>query len=204
MSLIKERKFNKTIGFFGLLMLGTGATLGAGVFSILGNATIIAGPSVVIAFAINFFLAIIIALHYAEMSALSPVEGGGYSFIEEAFGSSAYYVGWLIWMGNMAYASFCALVFSLYVTSGTTISAMPVAIATLTIFAAINLIGISSVIEVEKLLAVVRFGILIIFIRSIQSCKRFPKWSDGFDTRNQSCVSLLYRFRDHNNHISRG
>lgn len=164
MSLIKEREFNKTIGFFGLVMLGVGATIGAGIFVLLGEAAVITGPSVVLAFVVNFILAIIIAMHYGEMAALSPVEGGGYSFIESAFGSSAYYVGWLIWMGNIAYASFCSIAFSLYVTNGTGIPAMPIAIITLAIFTVINFSGIKSVIEIEKLLTVILIIIFAVFI----------------------------------------
>ncbi len=163
MVLIKEREFNKTIGFFGLLMLGVGATVGAGIFVLLGEATVLTGPSVVIAFVINFIIAIVIATHYAEMASLSPVEGGGYSFIEEAFGSSAYYIGWLIWLGNIAYAGFCSVAFALYVTNGTSISPFLVAIATLAIFSVVNLTGIRSVIEIEKLLTVVLIVIFCVF-----------------------------------------
>lgn len=163
MVLIKEREFNKSIGFFGLMMLGIGATIGAGIFVLLGEATVITGPSVVLAFILNFILAIIIAMHYAEMAALSPVEGGGYSFIESAFGSSAYYVGWLIWMGNIAYASFCSFAFALYVTSGTAIPPLPIAMLTLGAFSVVNLVGIKSVVEIEKLLTIVLIGIFIVF-----------------------------------------
>lgn len=164
MSLIKEREFNQSIGLFGLVALGVGATVGAGIFVLLGEATVLTGASVVLAFALNFFLALIIAFHYAEMAALSPVEGGGYSFIEEAFGPPAYFVGWLIWLGNIAYSSFCSLAFSLYVTSGTSIPAIPVAIVTLTVFSIVNLSGVSSVVSVEKFLTVLLVGIFAFFI----------------------------------------
>jgi amino acid transporter len=163
MVLIKEREFNKQIGFFGLLMLGVGATIGAGIFVLLGEATALTGPSVVFAFVINFVIAIVIAVHYAEMAALSPVQGGGYSFIESAFGSSAYYVGWLIWFGNVAYAAFCSIAFALYVTSGTAINPIFVAILTLSAFTALNLTGVKSVIEIEKLLTVVLIGTFLVF-----------------------------------------
>ncbi|TFG13321.1 amino acid permease [Candidatus Thorarchaeota archaeon] len=164
MSVIEEKVFNRDIGVFGLTMLGVGATIGAGVFVLLGDATAITGPSVIIAFIFNFFLALAIAMHYGEMAAMFPVEGGGFSFVEEAFGGSAYYVGWLIWMGNMAYASFSASAFALYMTSGTIIPALPVAVITFLIFTAVNFSGITRVVKVEKLVTALLIGMLVIFI----------------------------------------
>ncbi len=164
MSVIQEKEFHRNVGLLGLTMLGVGATMGAGVFVLLGDATAITGPSVILAFIFNFILAVAIAMHYGEMAAMYPVEGGGFCFVEEAFGSSAYYVGWLIWMGNMAYASFSAAAFSLYITSGTTVPALPVAVITFLIFAAINFSGVTKVIEAEKIITAALIIMFIIFI----------------------------------------
>ncbi len=164
MALIKDREFNQSISLFGLIMLGVGATIGAGIFVLLGEATVMTGPSVVLAFLINFVIAIIIAFHYAEMASLSPIDGGGYSFIEEAFGNSAYFIGWLVWLGNIAYASFCAIAFAIYASVWTGLPIIPLAVATLISFALINLTGVKSVVNVEKALTLALLILFIIFI----------------------------------------
>ena len=96
MKVIAEREFKNKLSLFDAIMLGIGSTIGAGIFVLLSSAFSIAGPAVIVAFALNALIAFIIAGNYAEAASFNPVDGGGFSFVEEAYGKKARILGWII------------------------------------------------------------------------------------------------------------
>ncbi len=76
----------RSIGVFQLTMFGVGATVGTGIFFVLGQSVPEAGPAVVISFLIAGLAAGLSALCYAEMASAVPVSGSTYSYAYTTLG----------------------------------------------------------------------------------------------------------------------
>ncbi len=132
------------------MILCVGSTIGAGIFVLLSSGFSIAGPAVIVAFALNALIAFIIAGNYAEAASFSPIDGGGFRFVEEAYGKKARILGWIIWLGNASYASLSAIGFAKYFSSLLPINETIVSVSVLFLFMIINLIGSKKVASIMK------------------------------------------------------
>ena len=65
----------RTVGPFQLTMIGIGATIGTGIFFLLGSAVPEAGPAVIVSFDVAAAAAALTALCYAELASAVPVSG---------------------------------------------------------------------------------------------------------------------------------
>src|SRR5438552_2459098 len=74
-----SHSLKKTLGPGGLVALGIGAIIGAGLFSITGGAAANqAGPAIVISFIVAAFGCAFAGLCYAEFASMIPVAGSAY------------------------------------------------------------------------------------------------------------------------------
>ncbi|HJE59767.1 MAG TPA: amino acid permease [Nocardiopsis listeri] len=88
---------HRTMGFWQLSMIGIGATLGTGIFVVLGEAVPIAGPAVVLSFVLAGVTALFSALAYAEMAGMIPASGSAYSYSYATMGEfMAWVCGWCL------------------------------------------------------------------------------------------------------------
>ena len=76
----------RNLSTFQLMMFGVGATVGTGIFFVLGEAVPKAGPAVLISFLIAGIAAGLSALCYAELASAIPVSGSTYSYAYHALG----------------------------------------------------------------------------------------------------------------------
>src|SRR6476619_4953780 len=77
-----------------LSMLGIGAIIGAGIFSLTGLAAAnYAGPGIVFSFVIGGVLCLFAGLCYAEMAAMVPVAGSAYAYSYATMGE---FIAWII------------------------------------------------------------------------------------------------------------
>ena len=84
----------RTLGAFNLTMLGIGATIGAGIFTLTGEAAAsYAGPGIVYSFILGGVLCALAGLCYAEMAAMIPVAGSAYTYSYATMGE---FVAWII------------------------------------------------------------------------------------------------------------
>ncbi|TNM39630.1 amino acid permease [Nocardioides albidus] len=87
----------RTLGLGHLTMLSIGATLGTGIFVVLGEAVPVAGPAVVISFVLAGVIALLSALSYAELAGMIPAAGSSYSYSYATLGELAAWVcGWCL------------------------------------------------------------------------------------------------------------
>ncbi|WP_274555988.1 amino acid permease [Streptomyces spiramyceticus] len=87
----------RSLSMWQLTMLSIGATLGTGIFVVLGEATPIAGPAVWIAFIVAGLTALFSALSYAELAGSIPVSGSSYSYSYATMGELvAWICGWCL------------------------------------------------------------------------------------------------------------
>jgi APA family basic amino acid/polyamine antiporter len=86
----------RSLGPVNLIMLGIGAVIGAGIFSITGTAAAhYAGPGIVYSFVIGGVLCALAGLCYAEMAAMVPISGSAYSYSYATMGELvAWIIGW--------------------------------------------------------------------------------------------------------------
>lgn len=88
--------FKRHLTAFSITMLGVGAIIGAGIFSLTGVAAAnYAGPGIVYSFAIGGVLCAFAGLCYAEMAAMVPVSGSAYAYSYATLGEFiAWIIGW--------------------------------------------------------------------------------------------------------------
>lgn len=90
-------QLRRSLGMWQLTMISIGATLGTGIFVVLGEAVPKAGPAVVISFVIAGFTALFSALSYAELAGTIPVSGSSYSYAYATMGELiAWICGWCL------------------------------------------------------------------------------------------------------------
>ncbi|AQA15137.1 amino acid permease [Streptomyces malaysiensis] len=87
----------RSMGVWQLTMISIGATLGTGIFVVLGEAVPDAGPAVVVSFVIAGLTALFSALSYAELAGTIPVSGSSYSYAYATLGELiAWVCGWCL------------------------------------------------------------------------------------------------------------
>lgn len=87
----------RSLSMWQLTMISIGATLGTGIFVVLGDAVPKAGPAVTLAFVIAGLTALFSALSYAELAGTIPVAGSSYSYAYATMGELVAWVcGWCL------------------------------------------------------------------------------------------------------------
>jgi APA family basic amino acid/polyamine antiporter len=96
-----ERSLRRVLGPVDLIMLGVGATIGAGIFATIGTAAAGdaarpgAGPALILSFVLTAIVCGFTGLCYAELASLVPVSGSAYTFSYATLGEMvAWIIGW--------------------------------------------------------------------------------------------------------------
>lgn len=89
------RRLVPTLSWPHLVALGIGAIVGTGIYTLIGVAANLAGPAVLVSFAVAGLVCACAALAYAEMSTLMPAAGSAYTYSYVVLGEAiAWIVGW--------------------------------------------------------------------------------------------------------------
>mgnify|MGYP002621701229 CR=1 FL=1 len=100
------------MGVLGATGVGVGAIVGGGILALTGTAFSVAGPSAILAFALNAAIALLTALSFAEVSSKFPQSGGTYTFAKKVLSiEAAFTVGWVVWFASIVAAVLYALGF---------------------------------------------------------------------------------------------
>lgn len=90
-------RLKPTLTGWHLLMLGIGAIVGTGIYTLIGDAAGRAGPAVILSFAIAGAVCACAALAYAELSTMMPASGSAYTYAYASMGElAAWIVGWAL------------------------------------------------------------------------------------------------------------
>ncbi|WP_375465872.1 amino acid permease [uncultured Methylobacterium sp.] len=86
----------RDLSAFGLVCIGLGATIGAGIFVLTGTAAAqYAGPALALSFVIGGIACGFVGLCYAELAAMIPVPGSTYAYTYATLGElCAWIIGW--------------------------------------------------------------------------------------------------------------
>ncbi len=108
----------KTLGAWGLIALGIGAIIGAGLFSITGGAAANqAGPAITISFIVAAFGCAFAGLCYAEFASMIPVAGSAYTYSYATMGEFiAWIIGWDLVLEYAVGAATVSISWSRYLT----------------------------------------------------------------------------------------
>lgn len=162
---------NKTLGLPMLIFYGTGMILGAGIYSIIGNAAAVTGGTLWLGFAFAGVSAFLTALSYAELSTMFPKAGAEFVYLRETFkkekwiGSTA---GIAMAFSGAATAATVALAFTGYLNQFIDSPQFITAISLLIIFTCVAILGIrtsgwitviSTLIEIGGLILIIYFGL---------------------------------------------
>ena len=98
----------RTLGWPHLVALGVGAIVGTGIYTLTGVGAGMAGPAVILSFAIAGAVCACAALAYAEMATMIPAAGSAYTYSYSVLGEVvAWVVGWSL---ILEYTVVCAAV----------------------------------------------------------------------------------------------
>jgi basic amino acid/polyamine antiporter, APA family len=114
-----ELSLKRTLGPVQLILLGIGAIIGAGLFSLTGIAAAMhAGPAVVLSFALAAFGCAFAGLCYSEFSTMIPIAGSAYTYSYATMGELlAWIIGWDLVLEYAVGAATVAVSWSGYVAS---------------------------------------------------------------------------------------
>ena len=112
----KKSELKKTLNVFDLIVIGIGAVVGTGIFTIIGTAIqggpegLGAGPAIVLSMVMAAVACVFSALCYSEIAAMIPVAGSAYTYTYATMGEfMAWMVGWILMLeyaiGNITVAS---------------------------------------------------------------------------------------------------
>src|SRR5258705_5794195 len=106
----------KTLGARGLIALGIGAIIGAGLFSITGMAAANhAGPAITISFVVAALGCLFAGICYAEFASMIPVAGSAYTYSYATMGEFiAWIIGWDLVLEYAVGAATVAIAWSQY------------------------------------------------------------------------------------------
>jgi len=94
-SLRPDQRLNPTLSWWHLVALGVGAIVGTGIYTLTGVCANLAGPAVIVAFAIAGGICACAALTYAEVATMIPTSGSAYTYTYVVIGEVvAWVVGW--------------------------------------------------------------------------------------------------------------
>jgi len=112
----EKSKLTRTLSAFDLIMLGIGAVIGTGIFTIIGIAatggpeSVGAGPALVVSMLLAMLACIFSAFCYSEFASMIPVAGSAYTYTYATMGEfMAWIIGWILMLeyaiGNITVAS---------------------------------------------------------------------------------------------------
>jgi APA family basic amino acid/polyamine antiporter len=88
-------RLHATLSWPHLIALGVGAIVGTGIYTLIGVGAGLAGPGVILSFAIAGAVCVCAALAYAEMATMIPAAGSAYTYTYTVLGEAlAWIVGW--------------------------------------------------------------------------------------------------------------
>ena len=163
-------ELNRSLSFWGATGIGIGAIIGTGIFVLIGVASGIAGPAVILSFIIAGFVALLSGLSTAELSSFIHEAGGSYIYTTKAFGDfPGFVVGWMKSFDYIVGASAVSVGFAAYFSyfvgiPATTVTLVIVATLWPLILMLLNLKGVKEASGTNNLLVALKILALLIFI----------------------------------------
>ncbi len=103
-----QHTLRRTLSWPHLMALGVGAIVGTGIYTLIGVGAGLAGPGVMLSFALAGAVCVFAALCYAELATMMPASGSAYTYSYAALGE---FVAWIVgWSLLLEYSVVCSAV----------------------------------------------------------------------------------------------
>ncbi len=179
---------------FSVTMIGVGAMIGAGIFVLTGIAAGVAGPGLILAFALNGVVTLFTAMAYAELGSCFHDAGGGYLWVKSSLPDpNGFLSGWMSWFAHAVACSLYALGFGAYFGHvlegfGVPFPHLPylslekvLAVLACLLFAYVNFRGASETGKASNLVALAKVAIILLFVGAGAWVMRgMPEWQGNF------------------------
>ncbi len=189
-----EVRLSREMRLTDITMIGVGAMIGAGIFVLTGIAAGVAGPALLITFALNGFVALLTAMAYAELGSSFHDAGGGYLWVKTALPDpNGFLSGWMSWFAHAVACSLYALGFGAYFRLVITAAGAPeihlgfmtlekwLAVIVCVLFAWINFRGASETGKAGTVITVAKVVIILAFVAlGLVVMERRPDWHAAF------------------------
>lgn len=197
------------LGFWSIVLLGINAIIGSGIFGLPNKAYGIMGPSSILVILFDMFLAVSIALCFAEAAGRFKENGGPYIYAKEAFGDFVgFEVGFMKWaIGIIAWAAMAAFFCDTLAKVVPAVSEGPGRIAIILLvlvgLGIVNIMGVktskilNNMITIGKLIPLLAFVCIGIFFIKGANFEPFVVISEGqtvTDSFVAASVLMFYAF----------
>ncbi len=172
-----EIHLSREMSLIDVTLIGVGAMIGAGIFVLTGIAAGVAGPALIIAFALNGVVALLTAMSYAELGSCYHDAGGGYLWVKEGLPKwNGFLAGWMSWFAHAVACSLYALGFGAYFEHvlaelgvhvpqwGFLAPKQVLAVAIAVLFAYVNVRGASETGKIGNMVTMAKIAILAVFV----------------------------------------
>ena len=164
-----QETLNRALNLPLLVFYGVGTMVGAGIYSVIGEAGGLAGTNLWVSFVFAGIAAFLTVLSYAELSSMFPKTGAEYQFLKQAFPRHplfSYMAGFLIALNAAATSATVSLAFAGYLDVFVDISGMLTAFLLLAACTVINIAGIRESTWVSVALICIEVSGLLLLIWS--------------------------------------
>jgi len=175
----------RDMGLMHVTMIGVGAMIGAGIFVLTGLAAGVAGPALILVFALNGLVTGLTAMSYAELGSCFPEAGGGYLWVKEALPQpNGFLSGWISWFAHAVACSLYAVAFGTFAVDllhlagidlakpfhvlspeyAPMLAAKVMAVLITLLFVWINVRGAKETGQAESFITIVKIVVIVMFI----------------------------------------
>jgi APA family basic amino acid/polyamine antiporter len=164
-------ELRRSLGLGALTFYGVGVILGAGIYSILGEAAGIAGEALWWSFLLASLAALLTGLSYAELATMFPQAGAEYVYLRAAWPRASWLpgtLGWVLVATGITTTATVSLAFAGYAGLFVPFPPWTIAVALTVAVAALNVVGINeaswanivfTIIETAGLVALIVVGV---------------------------------------------
>ncbi len=189
-----EVRLSREMTLMDATFIGVGAMIGAGIFVLTGIAAGVAGPALILVFALNGLVAVLTAMAYAELGSCFHSAGGGYLWVKEGLPSwNGFLSGWMSWFAQSVACSVYALGFGAYFDHvlhelgmalprwGLLSPQKLLAVAVAILLTYINFRGASETGKIGNIVTTAKIVILAVFIGfGLQAVLNRSDWQEAF------------------------
>lgn len=162
----KREALKPRLGLWSATAISLGATIGAGIFVVVGIVAGFAGSALLVSMVLAGAIAFLTAFSFAELTAWKPVEGSIYQYTRQLVSPFAgFLTGWMWIVSNTFGGATVALGFAYYF--GSAIPGLPpnvVAAALCLGFTALNFVGIRQSALLNNVLVAANLAVLLFFV----------------------------------------
>jgi basic amino acid/polyamine antiporter, APA family len=139
-------ELRRSLGMGSLTFYGVGVILGAGIYSILGEAAGVAGEALWWSFLLASLAALLTGLSYAELATMFPEAGAEYVYLRAAWPRASWLpgtLGWVLVATGIATTATVSLAFAGYASLFVPFSPWILAVALIGAVVALNVLGVN-------------------------------------------------------------